>query len=115
VTGAGWQDQNTRAPAREASFDPVLVYALGALRADREGGGPSVEGEEAVLHVIERIVAPLVFGSTQRHLGWTRDFRTALGCRPNLLAPFCAADPDHLQTLATCPVNDEGGPRNSEP
>jgi hypothetical protein len=36
--GARWQDQNTRVPAREASFDPVLVYALGALRADRDGG-----------------------------------------------------------------------------
>jgi hypothetical protein len=43
---------------------------------------------EAVLHVIERIVAPLGFGSTQRHLGWTRDLRTALGCRPTLLAPL---------------------------
>jgi hypothetical protein len=28
-----------------------------------------------------------VFGSTQRHLGWMRDFRTALGCRPDFLAP----------------------------
>jgi hypothetical protein len=27
------------------------VYAQGALRADREGGGPSVSGLEAVLHV----------------------------------------------------------------
>jgi hypothetical protein len=29
--------------------------------------------------VIERIVAPLVSGSTQRHLGWTLDSRTARG------------------------------------
>jgi hypothetical protein len=35
---------------------------------------------------------PWVSGSTQRHLGWTRDFRTALGCRPDFLAPFFAAD-----------------------
>ena len=32
----------SRAPAREASFSPVLVYVLGPLSADREGGGPSV-------------------------------------------------------------------------
>jgi len=29
-------------------------------------------------------------GSTRRHLGWTRDFRTARGCRPNLFAPLSA-------------------------
>jgi len=47
------------------------------------------EGEEAVLHVIGRIVTLMGLGSTQRHLGWTRDFRTALGCRRNnLLAPL---------------------------
>jgi hypothetical protein len=51
------------------------------------------EEEEAVLHVIERIVAPWVFGSTQRHLGWTRDFRTALGCRPKFLTPlYCTVN-----------------------
>jgi hypothetical protein len=38
------------------------------------------EGEEAVLHVIERIVARLAFGSMLRHLGWMRDCQTAAGC-----------------------------------
>jgi hypothetical protein len=35
------------------------------------------EGEEAVLHTIERIVPPLGLRVTQRHLGWTSDFRMA--------------------------------------
>ena len=57
--------------------DDVYVERKGRIErvADR-----LFEGEEAVLHVIERIVAPWVSGSTQRHLGWTRDFRTARGC-----------------------------------
>ena len=58
---------------------------IGASHIDEVTDG-LFEGEEAVLHVIERIGRPWVFGSTQRHLGWTRDFRTALGCRPKFLA-----------------------------
>jgi len=49
--------------------------------------------------VIERIVAPLVFGSTPRHLGWTRDFRTALECRPDCLEPLSCG----------CPIHPDGG------
>jgi hypothetical protein len=46
------------------------------------------EGEEAVLHVIERFVAPLGLGSTQRHLGWTRDFGRVSGADPISSRPF---------------------------
>jgi hypothetical protein len=43
-------------------------------------------GEEAVLNVIERIVARLGLRvDAKRHLGWTRDLRTALGCIPTAL------------------------------
>jgi hypothetical protein len=42
---------------------------------------------EAVLHLIERIVAPLGLGSMVRHLGWTRDFQTMIaGNRRSLAA-----------------------------
>jgi hypothetical protein len=51
------------------------------------------EGEKAGLHVIESIVGPWVFRSTQRHRAWTRDFRTALRCRPDFLEPFFGARP----------------------
>jgi hypothetical protein len=61
------------------------------------------EGEEAVLHVIERIVAPWVFGSTQRHLVWTRDFRTALGCRPDFLESLSRDCPMHPDEGLTRP------------
>jgi hypothetical protein len=45
------------------------------------------EGEEAVLHVIERIVAPLgLSGSTSRRRMRTRDFRMAAGCIPDEVA-----------------------------
>jgi hypothetical protein len=64
------------------------VYALGALRADREGGGPSVEGEEAVLHVIERIVAPLGLRVDATSPWVDARLPEALGCRPDLLAPL---------------------------
>jgi hypothetical protein len=51
------------------------------------------EEEEAVLHVFESIVDPWVFRSTQHHRGRTRDFRTALRCRPDFLEPFSALGP----------------------
>ena len=48
-----------RAPAREAHLPLARVHADGAGTSDREGANRLFEGEEAVLYVIERIVAPL--------------------------------------------------------
>jgi hypothetical protein len=49
-----------------------------------EGG--LFEREEAVLHVIERIVGPLGSGSMKRHHTWTRDCRTAAGVQTEILS-----------------------------
>jgi hypothetical protein len=69
----------SRAPAHSAPGQAVYVELYRRIErvADR-----LFEGEEAVLHLIERIVTAWVYGSTQRHFEWTRDFGTALGCRP---------------------------------
>jgi hypothetical protein len=60
--------------------DGVYVERKGRIErvADR-----LFEGEEAVLNVIERSAAPWVSGSTQRHLGWTRDSGRLSGADPN--------------------------------
>jgi len=67
--------------------DDVYVERKGRIErvADR-----LFEGEEAVLHVIERIVAPLGLRVDSTSPWVTRDFRTALGCRPDFFAPFSA-------------------------
>jgi hypothetical protein len=44
------------------------------------------EGEEAVPHVIERIVAPLGLRVDAASPGWRRDCQMAAGCRPDFLA-----------------------------
>jgi Flp pilus assembly CpaF family ATPase len=46
------------------------------------------EGEEAVLHVIERIVAPLGLRVDATSPWVDRDFRTARGCRPDFVEPL---------------------------
>jgi hypothetical protein len=38
--------------------------------------------------VIERIVAPLALRVDESSLGWMRDCRTAVGCRPDFFAPL---------------------------
>ena len=84
------------APSREMGLESTRPGALGLwpgvyvelCRRIERVADRLFEGEETVLHVIERIVAPWVSGSTQRHLEWTRDFRTALGCRPVFFRPF---------------------------
>ena len=60
-------------------------------RIERAGDG-LFEGEEAVLHVIERIVAPLGLRVDATSPWVERDFRMARGCRP-----------DHLATLLPLP------------
>jgi hypothetical protein len=45
---------------------PLRVYEYGPLSADREGGGPSVLGEEAALHVMGEQKA-----SEKRRNPWT--------------------------------------------
>jgi hypothetical protein len=46
------------------------------------------EGEEAILHVIERIVARSASELTSRRHMRMRGFRTALGRRPDFLGPL---------------------------
>jgi pilus assembly protein CpaF len=58
--------------------DDVYVERKGRLEKVTDG---LFEGEEAVLHVIERPRS--AFGSMSHHLGWMRDCRTAVGCRPD--------------------------------
>jgi hypothetical protein len=55
---------------------------IGERTRNREGDDRLFEGEEAVLHVIERIVAPLGLPVDATSPWWTRDFRTAIECRP---------------------------------
>jgi Flp pilus assembly CpaF family ATPase len=57
----------------------LWVGLRGALSADREGG--LFEGEEAVLHMIERIVAPLDL-RVDATSPWVD------GCRPTFFAPL---------------------------
>jgi pilus assembly protein CpaF len=71
-----------RAPASGMKIDYVeLKGRIGKV------AGRLFEGEEAVLHVIERIVAPLGLRVDEHHLGWMLDCRMAAGCRPTFLTP----------------------------
>jgi hypothetical protein len=64
-----------------------------------------LRGRRTVLHVIERSWPRSAFGSMSHHLGWMRDCRTAVGCRPNFLAPhFCRTkgrlmQPSHASSI----------------
>jgi hypothetical protein len=69
-------DGRAHAPPSPAGIEPPTPRQQ--TQALRFGGSISYP----VLHVIERIVARAAFGSMSHRLGWMRDCRTAVGCRP---------------------------------
>jgi Flp pilus assembly CpaF family ATPase len=74
------------------------------------------EGEEAVLHVIERIVAPLGL-RVDESSPWV-EARLSDGSRvqtKSLSTPFAYADPTTYKPWRLDSSTTRGGPRNSEP
>jgi Flp pilus assembly CpaF family ATPase len=76
------------------------MYAQGALEADRECADRLFDGEEAVLHVIERIVAPLGL-RVDATSPWVDARLPDRGCRPNPLAPLLRTPTRPPTNLAT--------------
>jgi hypothetical protein len=90
-----WTDFIDLAATPDDIEDDIVAQAGSIFRIRVPGEGIVVQDTGLIWHGAPHPARPpcdrvhrgsWVSGSTQRHLGWTRDFRTALGCRPVLCA-----------------------------